>query len=88
VLLQQIAKGAPVDVFASADQETMDAAQKQGLVLPADRQDFASNSLVLIVPHDSKLGIKALADLTQPGVTAWPSAIRPACRSAAIRKGR
>ena len=27
-LLQQIAKGAPVDVFASADQETMDQAQK------------------------------------------------------------
>lgn len=69
VLLQQIIKGAPVDVFASADQETMDAAQKQGLVLPADRHDFVSNSLVLIVPHDSKLGIKALADLTQKGVT-------------------
>src|SRR5471032_1301336 len=33
VLLQQIVKGAPVDVFASADQETMDAAQKQGLFL-------------------------------------------------------
>lgn len=69
VLLQQIVKGAPVDVFASADQETMDAAQKQGLVLPADRQDFVSNSLVLIVPHDSKLGIKSLTDLTQKGVT-------------------
>ncbi|MEG0882306.1 MAG: molybdate ABC transporter substrate-binding protein [Janthinobacterium sp.] len=60
VLLQQIVKGAPVDVFASADQETMDAAQKQGLVLPADRMDFVGNSLVLIVPHDSKLGIKGV----------------------------
>ncbi|MDN2711485.1 molybdate ABC transporter substrate-binding protein [Janthinobacterium sp. SUN118] len=69
VLLQQIVKGAPVDVFASADQETMDAAQKQGLVLPADRQDFVGNSLVLIVPHDSKLGIKSLTDLTHKGVT-------------------
>lgn len=69
VLLQQIVKGAPVDVFASADQETMDAAQKQGLVLPADRQDFVGNSLVLIVPHDSKLGIKSLSDLTHKGVT-------------------
>ena len=29
-LLQQIAKGAPVDVFASADQETMDQAQGNG----------------------------------------------------------
>ena len=31
-LLQQIAKGAPVDVFASADQETMDQAEQQQLV--------------------------------------------------------
>ena len=30
-LLQQIVHGAPVDVFASADQETMDRAQEQGL---------------------------------------------------------
>ncbi|CDG86020.1 molybdate ABC transporter substrate-binding protein [Janthinobacterium agaricidamnosum] len=68
-LLQQIAKGAPVDVFASADQETMDAAQKQGLVTAAERRDFVSNSLVLIVPGDSKLGIKSLASLGQPTVT-------------------
>ncbi len=69
VLLQQIVKGAPVDVFASADQETMDAAQKQGLVLTADRKDFVGNSLVLIVPADSKLVIKNLNDLTQKNVT-------------------
>ena len=69
VLLQQIVKGAPVDVFASADQETMDAAQKQGLVLPAERMDFVGNSLVLIVPSDSKLAIKNLHDLTQKNVT-------------------
>src|SRR5690554_5284338 len=31
-LLQQIAKGAPVDVFASADQDTMDRAHEQGLI--------------------------------------------------------
>lgn len=69
VLLQQIVKGAPVDVFASADQETMDQAQKQGLVLPADRLDFVSNSLVLIVPSDSKLAIKGLNDLAGKSVT-------------------
>ena len=33
-LLQQIAKGAPVDVFASADQETMQQAEQQQLVRP------------------------------------------------------
>ena len=67
-LLQQLAKGAPVDIFAAADQETMDSAQKQGLVASTDRQDFVRNALVLIVPHDSKLTITRLADLTQTGV--------------------
>ncbi len=49
-LLQQIAKGAPVDVFASADQETMDQAQAQGLVKAEQRRNVVSNSLVVIVP--------------------------------------
>lgn len=50
VLLQQIAQGAPVDVFASADQETMDRAAEQRLVAADTRRDFASNSLVLVTP--------------------------------------
>ncbi len=67
-LLQQLAKGAPVDVFASADQETMDQAQKQGLTVAALRQDFARNTLVLIVPADSRLALQKLADLGQADV--------------------
>jgi molybdate transport system substrate-binding protein len=62
-LLQQIEQGAPVDVFASADQKTMDQAQEKSLVLPATRQNFASNGLVLIVPVDSRHPIKTLLDL-------------------------
>ena len=68
-LLQQIAKGAPVDVFASADQETMDRAEKQGLVMAADRKDFVRNTLVLVVPTDAKTLPTRLADLAQPGIT-------------------
>jgi molybdate transport system substrate-binding protein len=67
-LLQQMAKGAPVDVFASADTETMDAAEKQGLVAGAERRNFARNSLVVVVPLDSRLALKRLQDLGQPGV--------------------
>lgn len=67
-LLQQMAKGAPVDVFASADQETMDMAEKQGLVATSDRRDFVRNVLVLIEPADSKLALRRLEDLGQPGV--------------------
>lgn len=64
-LLQQIAKGAPVDVFASADQETMDQAQAQKLVSAAQRRNFASNALVVIVPATSANTPKAVAELTR-----------------------
>jgi molybdate transport system substrate-binding protein len=67
-LLQQMAKGAPVDVFASADTETMDLAAKQGLVAGGERRDFARNSLVVVVPRDSRIPLKRLQDLGQPGV--------------------
>jgi molybdate transport system substrate-binding protein len=65
-LLQQIAKGAPADVFASADQETMDQAQAQGLVKQAQRRNLVSNALVVIVPAAAGAAPKAVADLAQP----------------------
>ncbi len=65
-LLQQIDKGAPVDVFASADQETMDQAQAKGLVQAAQRRNFVSNALVVIVPTGSTNVPAAVSDLTQP----------------------
>jgi molybdate transport system substrate-binding protein len=68
VLLQQIAKGAPVDVFASADQETMNQAEQQQLIKPGTRVNFVSNSLVVIVPQDAASVPKSLADLTGPGI--------------------
>ncbi|MBU1404316.1 MAG: molybdate ABC transporter substrate-binding protein [Proteobacteria bacterium] len=61
-LLQQIAQGAPADVFASADQESMDKAEKGGLILPGSRVDFVGNSLVLIVPANRPV-VMGLADL-------------------------
>lgn len=64
-LLQQIAKGAPVDVFASADQETMDQAQTQGFVQAVQRSNFVSNSLVVIVPTTVATMPAGLKDLTQ-----------------------
>src|SRR5690606_14296823 len=67
-LLQQIAKGAPVDVFATADQETMDLAAQQRLIEPASRRDFARNALVLVVPADSSHRIDSLAALARPDI--------------------
>lgn len=53
VLLGQLRQGAPVDVLATADEKTMDAAATAGLVDQASRVDFAANSLVLITPVGS-----------------------------------
>lgn len=65
-LLQQMAKGAPVDVFASADEQTMDQAQAQSLVKAADRRDFATNTLVVIVPTAATKLPQSVKDLAQP----------------------
>lgn len=68
VLIQQIAQGAPVDVFASADQETMDRGVDQKLVEPDTRRDFAANTVVLVAPAQGGPELKALADLSRPEV--------------------
>jgi molybdate transport system substrate-binding protein len=67
-LLAQIAKGAPVDVFAAADQESMDRAEAQGLLAKGSRRNFASNTLVLVTPSQGGLALQTLADLRQPAV--------------------
>lgn len=66
ILMQQIVRGAPADVFASADQTAMDKAVTEKAVNPATRKNFAANQIVLITPHDAKLQPTALADLTKP----------------------
>lgn len=63
-LLAQMQQGAPVDVFASADQPTMDKAVVANLIVPGSRADFVKNELVLIVPAKSALTPKALGELT------------------------
>lgn len=73
VLLQQLDKGAPVDVLASADQHTMDLAQQRGLI--GARRDFARNSLVVVVPvlvplvNPGQPALSSLADLGQDAIT-------------------
>ncbi|MCU0868725.1 MAG: molybdate ABC transporter substrate-binding protein [Burkholderiales bacterium] len=67
-LLQQITRGAPVDVFASADQDTMDRAAAQNVIDRSSRVDFARNRLVLVTALDATAAPKSLADLTGPAV--------------------
>lgn len=65
-LMQQIVQGAPVDVFASADEETMNQAQQQGLIVENSRHDFICNRLALVTAAQNKWQIKQLSDLAQP----------------------
>ncbi|HLN85681.1 MAG TPA: molybdate ABC transporter substrate-binding protein [Candidatus Limnocylindrales bacterium] len=68
VLVKQIAEGAPVDVFASADQEAMDKADKANLIVAGTRFNFVGNRLVLAVPIDSPLRFTALEELNGKSV--------------------
>jgi molybdate transport system substrate-binding protein len=68
VLIQQIVQGAPVDVFVSADPETMDRGVEQKVIDAGTRRDFAANTVVLIVPGTGGPAIAGLADLQGPAV--------------------
>lgn len=65
-LLQQIRAGAPVDVFAAADSESMDRAAAEGLINRQWRHDFASNTLVVAVPADATVLPTTLSELAAP----------------------
>jgi len=67
-LIQQIAQGAPVDVFASADEVTVARGIEQKLLDSGSRRDFARNTLVLVAPVRGGPQIKALGDLGTIGV--------------------
>ena len=58
-LAEQIASGAPADVFASASPVQME--KVAGDV--EDPQDFATNRMAIAVPPDNPAGIDSLADL-------------------------
>lgn len=62
-LVQQITRGAPVDAFAAADQESMDRAERGGAIERASRFNFVRNEMVVVVPADSAAGASGLADL-------------------------
>ena len=74
-LATQLAQGARVDVFASADQVQMDNARNADAISGQSRV-FARNRLVLITPADNPQHIANLKDLARDGlklVTAQPS---------------
>jgi molybdate transport system permease protein len=65
-LAQQIDAGAQADIFLSASVQWADFLEQSHRV--ARRRDLLGNTLVVIVPTDSKLKIDAPSDLTQKGI--------------------
>jgi molybdate transport system substrate-binding protein len=65
-LQTDIEQGAPADVFAAASPKQPAALLAKGLI---DKPvEFATNTLVLIVPKDNPAHIRSVADITRPGV--------------------
>jgi molybdate transport system substrate-binding protein len=63
VLARQIEEGAPADIFFSADESKMDSLAKKKLIVPETRKSLLSNTLVIVVPEDSKLKLASAKDL-------------------------
>jgi molybdate transport system substrate-binding protein len=61
-LQQQIEQGAPVDLYISAGQKQMDALIAQQLIAKQQTVQLLANTLVVIVPGDSKLHLAETTD--------------------------
>ena len=59
-LARQIVAGAPADIFASADEESMDEAAKGGAIKTGSRFDLLGNQLVVIAPRQAAIDALAL----------------------------
>lgn len=67
-LAQQLAAGAPADLFASANVAQMEVAIAAGRVAGGSPQPFVQNRLVVIFPADNPANIRSLNDLAKPGL--------------------
>ncbi|WP_258059031.1 molybdate ABC transporter substrate-binding protein [Arthrobacter sp. B1805] len=83
-LVGQLSEGAPADVFASADEESM-AKVAEADLLADEPVAFATNTLQLAVPSDNPAGITSLEDAARPGVKVVVCAERVPCGALAAR---
>lgn len=82
-LAEQIDQGAPADVFAAANQSTMQTVQKAGNTTGTPTV-FVKNTLEIAVPPGNPKNIATLADLAKPGVKVAECAAAVPCGSAAV----
>ncbi|WP_440112303.1 molybdate ABC transporter substrate-binding protein [Paenibacillus sp. QZ-Y1] len=67
-LQQQIEQGAPADVFISAATKNMNALVEEKLIASDDQKNLLQNSLVAIIPADSKNEVTSEKDLTADSI--------------------
>ena len=79
-LANQINQGAPVDVFASADEKNMTKIGDKAV----DPKTFATNTLVIVTAPGNPKGVKSLADLANPDVKTALCAVPQPCGSASV----
>jgi len=65
VLARQVESGAPIDIFFSADEKTMDGLVKSERIAKEDVVPVLSNALVVVVRQDSTLSLQSAEDLTK-----------------------
>ena len=68
-LAPQAARGAPADVFVSADRAWMRWLEEQGGIVSATQVDVASNRLVLVVPASGRFRPSSVEDLADGRLT-------------------
>jgi molybdate transport system substrate-binding protein len=68
VLARQIAAGAPVDVFLSADRAQMQVAERSGRLAPGSVRDLLANTLVVVVPPGRSPAALGPQDLAEPRI--------------------
>jgi molybdate transport system substrate-binding protein len=67
-LARQIAAGAPVDVFVSADGDWVDYLAAQDALAPQPPVVLASNRLVVVVAASGSIAVRQAAELAQPAI--------------------
>lgn len=65
VLARQIESGAPIDLFVSADERTMDGLVKKNLIHKDSVASLLSNALVVVLRTDSTLTVNSAEDLAK-----------------------
>ena len=82
-LVAQVQQGAPADVVATADTDTMDRLTAEELV--EDPADFATNRLEIAVPPGNPADVRSLQDLARPGLALVVCAPEVPCGAAAVQ---